>query len=124
MRDEAHGPCPPDSVWDELAAGLRNGPAAEALIEHASWCRECSSKLRSSIEVFTQEDSVAPVRQMPLRRHAPAVSWRVGRLAVAAGLMAVFAGTGAWLWLRSARSPLAELAEVYTADRTIELRVP
>jgi tetratricopeptide (TPR) repeat protein len=123
MISRAQGPCPPEMAWDELAAGLTHGAPADVLLEHASWCEECAAKLRASIEIFApQEESEQPSNVVALRQPALRLGG-IRRYWPAAALVAALAGGAVWMWLRPP-DPLTELAALYSANRSLELRVP
>ena len=106
--------CPSEREWDELAAGLILGSAADRLLEHASGCANCAATLKAAIEVFAPEASVAVISPP-----APRLWWIGAAIAAAALLMA-----GLWWRQASKPEPLTELARSYTSRRTIALRIP
>lgn len=110
--------CPSPDAWDRLAAGLIRGPEADALIEHASWCRECALRLADSLEIFRAEPEVAPLpAPMPLPKRSGFLTWGAiaAAVAVAAGL--------AW-WSTRPPHPLTQLAGAYAQHRSWEFRIP
>ena len=115
-------PCPAESVWDAVAAGLLKGDEAVTVMEHASKCAACAQTLREAIEIFAVEEPVTTnVVSIGARsRLAPAVRW----LGIAAALLvAVGVGYVATTQLRSPE-PLALLSSAYTEHRTLDLRLP
>ncbi len=115
-------PCPAESVWDAVAAGLLKGDEAVTAMEHASNCAVCAQTLREAIEIFAVEEPVTTnVVSIGVRpRLAPAVRW----LGIAAALLvAVGVGYLATTQFRSPE-PLTLLSSAYTEHRTLDLRLP
>ena len=116
--------CPPEGTWDELAIGLIVGPEADRLLEHASYCPGCAIHLKAAIEVFGPERNADDARErkvieMKPRRFIRSAKW----LGAAAAAVAVTVG----LWMiqnRGKADPLDQLAQAYTAHRTLDLRIP
>jgi tetratricopeptide (TPR) repeat protein len=125
---QSRNDCPPEQAWDEVAVGLKVGREAEALLEHASSCEACAATLRDALQIFAPErephaETAPPLIEMPPRR-AHQVS-RSAWLYAAAAMLVLACGTTYiyWRYLRDA-SPLKQLARIYAAHRTIELRLP
>src|SRR4030095_2223168 len=47
--------CPNESEWPWIAAGLKTGSDAEALLRHAARCEHCGPLLRQSLGEFRDE---------------------------------------------------------------------
>jgi len=108
--------CPPEAIWDEIASGLLKGNKALAAIEHASTCAGCASLLKSSIEVFGPDVETAP---SAVRHRATQIwTWVAVAAVVVLGISIVF------VWRMRSSDPLEMLAAAYSADRTIDLRLP
>jgi tetratricopeptide (TPR) repeat protein len=113
------GPCPPERAWDELAAGLTQGEAAENLMEHASWCLDCGPLLRDAIAVFSPEESSIEPQRAPRFARPRIPAWAL--LCAAGAIAAVIA----WFafFTPSQRVPVL-LAKAYTENRPFDFRLP
>jgi CHAT domain-containing protein/tetratricopeptide (TPR) repeat protein len=141
--------CPPVAIWVEFAAGVVSGEEAEADLEHAGECGACSARLKEALEIL---GAGAPLpqqlardlkssggrwqrtlaEQMEERSHgSQKISAGSRRLAgfsfrwawaPVAAVVLVAVGVGAYLRFGKA-SPEKLLAEAYTQQRTIELRI-
>src|ERR1035438_8372653 len=49
-------PCPSESVWLELAAGLAPEENRERLVAHAAGCDRCANKLVSGVRILSGEE--------------------------------------------------------------------
>ena len=55
MNDRAAQACPPEDVWDSIAAGALAEREALDWLEHAGVCSSCARLLRDAVEVFAAE---------------------------------------------------------------------
>ena len=150
-RAPARAGCPAEAEWLRVAAGLTPPSEAENYLLHASQCDHCGPLLRRAAEDFAeltpQEEAVLaslesakPVWQHELaermdatlrKLEAPREATRARvwltwpRWAFAAAVVAVVV-VAAWWTLRSLRSSSPErlLAEAYTQQRSLEMRIP
>lgn len=148
-----NSPCPPDARWLEVAAGLGTSAERKRYINHAAGCARCGQLLKEAVEdvgmALTEEeetkvaalDSAKPEWQSNLSKKiadsAPPIAvpeepviptrkfvfWPRWAAAFAALILA--AGGGWWAWILL-RAPSVEdlLAQAYTEQRTMEMRIP
>jgi tetratricopeptide (TPR) repeat protein len=132
--------CRPEAYWTRLAAGSLTAEEAENDLLHAAQCEICGPFLRNAVECFSDEidpEDAAVVAGLK----TSSSSWQdasarrlagyglSGRrrwaLAWAAGIVLA---VGSGLWWTSERRALADtqrlLAEGYTENRPMELRLP
>ncbi len=137
--------CPSGQKWAALAADLTDEAEATRLLSHAAACSSCARTLKEttfllrdgeqepagspeldldakipSLAAFMAGEAAKPLRSRTFSSVAsPVMQFRtVAVPGIAAAALAV-------LWLIApSRPPLAELAEAYSAQRTVELRVP
>ena len=145
--------CPSETKWLEVAAGLGTKAERKRHIEHAAMCARCGPLLRQAVEDVGMEltaeeetkvaalnsaqpgwqsnlakkiaDEVppkAPVVEKSVRSSKKFVFWP--RWAVAFAALIVASGGGWWAWILL-RAPSVEelLAQAYTEQRTIEMRI-
>lgn len=146
--------CPPEDTWSTLAAGLMNDEEAAPFITHAATCGWCGPRLKEAmhdlVEDITAEEqealaklpSASPGWQRAMARELaarqqnqkdpqpepkppfrwwPKLAWATALPAVA--IIAV--GLGWLVWLKTQQPDVnALLAQAYTEQRTIELRMP
>ena len=142
--------CPPAETWVELAAGLLSTAETGGRLEHAAICRDCSARLQEALEVLgssspppaeiaadlkssdsgwqsTLAKEMARRSRKSQENNNPS-TWRYGTArwkwtwaAIAAG-MVIAAGVAAYMLLGQA-TPEKLLAQAYTQQRTIELRI-
>jgi CHAT domain-containing protein/tetratricopeptide (TPR) repeat protein len=141
MRGGSDISCPDEAIWMEVAAGLSpSGAQSEELLAHSASCAQCAAALARSVrtlssEAFEGEDEIIRTlkssgrkwrRQTAERIAGPSVgrrAWpRQAWLAVAAAV--VGCGVLTWKLAFAPAEPLRLLAEAYTAQRTVELRIP
>jgi len=146
--------CPADEEWMKLAAGLTNENTSRQMLEHAASCDHCGPLLRGvgkylASETTPEENAILDTlesnriewqRQMAQRlsRTPPTLEskpspvgllWKTNplrfRLALTALFVLVLGFAMVW-FLRSRTGTTADLllAEAYTQQRTIELRIP
>lgn len=112
--------CPSDGIWDEIAAGLLTGDDALQHMEHASWCPQCAAALQSAIEIFSAPETLSPTTVVAIRsRRTLPPGWLT-----AAAMALVAVGLGFWYWQTRPKDALGLLAQAYTSDRTLDLRLP
>ncbi len=144
--------CPADEAWMNLAAGLCDEKDAQPMLDHAAVCDHCGPLLNTLINDFS--DSTTPEelrtvagsasnspgwqsqlamrltsghrgakkpRQLPsMRRPFFALRWA----AMAAGLLVAVAAV-VWIFVPRPEVRVQQLiAEAYTEQRTIEMRIP
>jgi len=116
-------PCPDETIWDEIASGLRKDDTAIVALEHASRCETCAQALRAALAVFALEEEVptgvTPITAVPAPKKSQMFRWFA---IAAAALLAV----GIGLAIRSQsrpQDPLKLLARAYTAQRNLDLRL-
>lgn len=144
--------CPPERLWTEIAAGISD-IEVEPYLEHAAKCDHCGPLLRIAAETATssstpQEDafleglaSVSPDWQRKMARtlhdtiarssvEKKRLAWLRGlnpplRL-LTATCATLLVALGAWLGWRYLRPPSVDqlLAEAYSDQRTLEVRIP
>jgi CHAT domain-containing protein len=141
--------CPPAESWVELAAGVTSREEGEAGLEHAAECSACSARLKEALEIVAAAAPPPPqlardlksggrrwqsklANQMearsrgtqeispPASRWQSAFSLRWTWAAAAAVVIAV--GVAAYVRFGQA-SPEKLLAQAYSQQRTIELRI-
>jgi len=144
--------CPPRSGWYLVAAGLLPDAEARPKLIHAGLCAHCGPLLQQAIEDFSDELSPQEEKQIAalqsgrphwqqelavrLGQNSPASEtgsrpeaaqqtlpgWREASVAVAV----ICAVIVVFLWSRALRrqSPDDLLAQAYSEQRTIELRIP
>lgn len=145
--------CPRPEVWREIAAGSTDPDLTLTCIEHASRCDTCGPLLRQAVaelsdlrpemteaerrEISTLE-SAKPEWQMKLAQRiagklapspAPVGGWRgwlhlPGLAALATVVVAASVGSWVYTTRGSADSANRYLAQAYTDQRTLELRIP
>lgn len=143
--------CPAEAEWWRLAAGLALPNETESYLLHASQCDHCGPLLRRAAEDFAelrpQEEAVVanlesanPQWQQKLAEKIGAMQRQVEaplettpakarlawpRWAFAAAAVALAAVASLWMsrWQRSS-PPDGLLAEAYTEQRSLELRIP
>lgn len=133
----ARMPCPEESVWVEVAAGLTKPAEVERLTAHAAGCETCAALLKDAIfaiggdaapEEFDEKLTVMSARgPSELARNMASPQGRRGPwLLLAAGLALVLGGGAIFgLWrMNRASEPLDLLARAYESRRTIELGIP
>jgi tetratricopeptide (TPR) repeat protein len=134
--------CPDETVWLELAAGLTpSGAETEKLLSHSSVCPECAAALARSVRTLSS-DALEGEDEILRRLKSSGREWQ-------RQTAKMIAGSGArrgwnrprpvWLALAAAitiggvlvskavfapQEPSPLLAEAYTAQRTVELRIP
>lgn len=146
--------CPPEDTWSVLAAGLMEDEKAAPFITHAATCGWCGPRLKEAMrdlaEDITAEEqealgklpSASPGWQRAMARDLaaqqqkqrdpqpdpkppfrwwPTLAWATALPAVA--IIAVAVGWVVWLKIREP-DVNALLAQAYTEQRTIELRMP
>ncbi len=146
--------CPPPGDWMAVAAATLAPADAVALLEHAARCAHCGPLLKAAIEDLQDEttpeeaailaslpSSTAAVQaaiaaslranSLPPAKNAPWANLSITRLgsgmkfglaAAAVVLIAVSAGAIQHYWKSS--SPNSLIAQAYSENRTIELRIP
>ncbi len=146
--------CPPEDTWSTLAAGLMRDEEAAPFITHAATCGWCGPRLKEAMhdladditaeeqEALAKLPSASPGWQRamaeklaaqqrrqedpqpdpkPAFRWWPKLAWAIALPAVA--IIAV--GVGWLVWLKTREPDVnALLAQAYTEQRTIELRMP
>ncbi len=141
MRGGSGISCPDEAIWMEVAAGLTPSDGdTEQLLAHSAGCMQCAAALARSVrtlsnDAFEGEDEI--IRKLkssgrkwqrqtagmiagpPVRRPL----WERPLVWLAA---AVVVGCGAFAWknLFAPQEPSPLLAKAYTAQRTVELRIP
>src|ERR1700693_5787101 len=123
--------CPGDSVWMEVAAGLKPEETCERLLAHAARCSDCARSLGEALRILSPEGSreedsmIAALKSSQPRWQSQLVS----RLAERAGsrysnrrqrgtwlaAAAVLAAIGVYFYWQNPAPPLHLLAEAYTA---------
>jgi Tetratricopeptide repeat len=152
VQAERGSECPEESEWPLVAAGMKQGGQAEALLRHAAACDHCGPLLRQYAEDFAEDltaeeqttlggfrssragwqEQMAAKLCNP-RRTGSIGAWlrehlvpapRVPRWAYAASLasLAVVSFVGRVVFQQ--RPIEALLATAYTEQRTLELRIP
>ncbi|MBZ5490799.1 MAG: CHAT domain-containing protein [Acidobacteriia bacterium] len=145
--------CPPEDTWSTLAAGLMEDEKAAPFITHAATCGWCGPRLKEAMhdladditaeeqEALEKLPSASPGWQRAMARELaakqrkpkdpqpdtkPAFRWWP-KLAWATALPAVAiiaVGMGWLVWLKTREPDVnALLAQAYTEQRTIELRM-
>jgi CHAT domain-containing protein/tetratricopeptide (TPR) repeat protein len=138
--------CPPESEWASLAAGLLEEKEAAARVDHAARCSYCGSLLREAMEDLSEElsdDECRLLRQLPSAKeeNQQRLAARLASTGAAAGRR--LASRRLWTWgfavaavlallavlvvQRIGSGPTAAeklLAQAYTANRDLELRIP
>lgn len=150
-HDDPSG-CPEESRWLELAAGALPKQEGMQYVEHAAACSHCGPLLKAAIEDLGteltpdeetkvaslssanpvwQESLVARITGAPVPkaeakqetpRRTPAF-WPRWAFAATAAAVAAVAGWWGWIQFRT-QSVDALLAQAYTDQRTIEVRIP
>jgi CHAT domain-containing protein len=135
--------CPEESLWLEVATGLSDEGQSAKLLEHAAQCDYCGSRLREAAEDLTAQPSEevkavrlaktpvaiedkgqALVRQLKVQQEKHGFVWWPRLVWAAAGLAVVLAAASL-VWLKTREPDVNKLlAEAYTEQRTIELRMP
>lgn len=153
-REEASPSCPGEIDWLHVAAGLMSESDARKLMNHASECAYCGPSLRRAIEFLSdeatpdEEYALAELRRSRTvsQKHLPRKLGRLGPLqtesggeatywsrrrviwpnAALVGVVALLLVIAGWWKLTLSRKPSAEqlLAQAYTEQRTLELRIP
>ena len=141
--------CPPEDRWLEVAAGLGTKAERKRLMEHAATCARCGPLLKQAVEDVSMEltaqeetkvaalasadakwqsDLAKKIAGTPPKVPVPKparkfVFWP--RWAAAFAALVVATGGGWWAWILL-RAPSVEelLAQAYTEQRTIEMRIP
>lgn len=145
--------CPDERVWFDVAAGTLASDESLRHVQHAAECESCAQRLRAATRMFQEELSpeeekeiaalpsagareqrklaqkmagavgsdVSPAREISAKRRRslwwPLSFSLAGAAAVAA---AVF-----FVWPRNSPADVEKLlAQAYTQDRTIEMRIP
>jgi CHAT domain-containing protein len=146
--------CPDDQEWISVAAGLVNESMSRQMLEHAASCDHCGPLLRAATEDLASESTpeensildslesnhnewqkrmatrLNTTARIPEPRPSPPVSWWKSalfrpRLALTASFILLIAFASVWyLRSRSETTPDRLLAEAYTQQRTLELRIP
>jgi CHAT domain-containing protein len=133
--------CPGEQQWFALAAGLVGDAEAMTILDHAAGCRACAEQLKFAQSCLAQEYSESQgeksstpewqrriaaqmaaqepaIVELPVKRH----SRRIMFAAVAAILLAALTAV---ILPRIHRSDVGQLlAQAYTQDRTLEMRIP
>lgn len=150
IRSSDHYPpgpdCPSREAWAELTAGLIEEKDAAELVKHAARCGHCGPLLRNAAEDLSEdysEDELQQIRVLPSsslegrkrlaarmqqsgtegRPQRPAwTKWAWGTAAVAAAIAGAIVLVE-WLQTRPAAAEKL-LAQAYSANRTLELRIP
>jgi CHAT domain-containing protein len=149
---ESRGPgCPGDEEWMRLAAGISNEKMSQQMLEHAAACDHCGPLLRLTTEFLRSETTPEETsildalessgnewqKRMAKRlsaksgipRHNPlAIWWKRSSLSLRLTLATVFilliAFSTVWfLKSRSETTPVRLLAEAYSQQRMLELRI-
>jgi CHAT domain-containing protein/tetratricopeptide (TPR) repeat protein len=145
--------CPRPEVWREIAVGSTDPDLTLTCIEHASRCDTCGPLLRHAVAELGQLrpeltdaerreisllESAKPAWQMKLAQRiagnivpspAPVSDWRrwlrqPGLAALATVMVAASVGWWVFTTRGSADSANRYLAQAYTDQRTLELRIP
>jgi CHAT domain-containing protein len=146
--------CPPEETWSLLAASLMNDEEAAPFITHAATCGWCGPRLKEAMhdladditaeeqEALAKLPSASPGRQRAMARELAAQQqkqkdpqpdpkprfrwWPKLAWATALPAVAIIALGAGWLvWLKTREPDVnALLAQAYTEQRTIELRMP
>jgi tetratricopeptide (TPR) repeat protein len=133
--------CPDETVWLEVAAGLTpSGVGTEKLLSHAAGCPECSAALARSVRVLSSdvlegEDAILPRLESSGRKWQRQTAEMIaghpaGRPVWARPLVwfaaAAVLGCGLIIWKNpfAPQKPSPLLAQAYTAQRTMDLRIP
>ncbi|MFT4113227.1 CHAT domain-containing protein [Silvibacterium sp.] len=142
-RDSFGPDCPDESTWEKYIAGRLDKPSSAVLLLHASECRGCGARLLfwsdvlSDGEVQGERGALEELRCIEPEWQA-AVAQQMheshtrqgGRILLWSSVLgvagAIAAGALLFLFLgnQSLKSPERLLAEAYTTDRTMELRIP
>jgi len=143
--------CPPESIWTEIAAGYSDHDL-ELCLEHAANCDHCGPLLRNAAETTALEstsqeeaflEELTSIR--PEWQHKMAATLHQSRAEesaikplewirelfspmrlVVGSCVAVLLVVGAWVSWRNLRPQTVDqlLAEAYTEQRTLEVRIP
>ena len=134
--------CPDQTVWLEVAAGLTpSGIETEKLLSHSAVCPECAAALARSVRALSS-DAAEGEDEVLGQLKSSGREWQrqtAERIAGSASRRAWNRPRPLWLALAAAiviggvlvskavftpREPSPLLAKAYTAQRTIELRIP
>jgi hypothetical protein len=137
--------CPDETIWLEVAAGLLpSGVETEKILSHCSVCADCSAALARSVRALSSDASEgeeAFLRKLKSsgrewqRQTAEMIAagssarsrgWQLPYPVWLAAAAAVLIASGVALWkvVLAPQEPLRLLAQAYTAQRTVELRIP
>jgi tetratricopeptide (TPR) repeat protein len=133
--------CPARALWIDLAAGLTPSGADTELLAHAARCASCAAILADCVRVLhgePAEDEDAAIAALQSsrpewQRKVAALAARSARgrawvqpawMAAAAGIALVCGALVLWTRWREQHDALHLLAQAYTAQRTVELRIP
>lgn len=119
--------CPADEVWNALVLDCPtvewdDRPGSE-LLAHAALCPECGSRLHEAIVLFQAPPTIEELRFV--NKGSDRMSVRGVRYwpIAAAVLLCASIAVGWKIW-NETRPPFVLIAQVYTEQRSIELRLP
>lgn len=131
-------PCPSESVWLEVAAGLTSEHDRERLVAHAAGCHSCADQLARGIRLMSSEETgeenamigslktAQPEWQADMARRLAEPAeirkpfWRpMLFVALAASLLVAVV-----VFSLNRDAPLTQLADAYSKNREFEWRIP